>query len=391
MSDKYFEVFKEPGDHERWDKHIEYVLSLNTISEAVKDEWIRAAEFLQQEFGRTFLQLRKDGEIHPLHAKISNKAPWQIHEVISFAKTLRTIKESSCSNHTKIKSKLESPNKFVFEGFPFLQIAESFLNEGMEILFLEESKNSKSPDIEVRNAINSDNFFVEVSILNAGEARDLYETSYYLLRRAFQLGSFGFPVTAKQKDVFSEESLDRLVEVIARTKKQVININHPVSYSDEIVEFTLFPNDQHDEMVKYADSLGRRPNDIEGLALKSDEVDRLIGGGKIKDKARQIPNSTNGIIYIPVDSLFFYSNLLWALDRLGEYLLRFPNLIGVVLFSHALDPGADEFIDIEYKGHHYYNKTFNNVLSRKSLFICNHKCNMVIAPETLNQIHNSFK
>ncbi|MFZ1296643.1 MAG: hypothetical protein WAT16_01265, partial [Saprospiraceae bacterium] len=70
-----------------WDEHIKYVLEQEAIDSKIKDEYIKATQFLEHEFGQNILARDKheknnrderNPKFHPLTNKVFNKAGWQI-------------------------------------------------------------------------------------------------------------------------------------------------------------------------------------------------------------------------------------------------------------------------------------------------------------------------
>ena len=75
-------IFIIENDHFKWSKQREYILSLETINDAIRENAIDSLYFLEQELGRNFLKTYSVN--HPLRQKISEKTKWQIEELIGF-------------------------------------------------------------------------------------------------------------------------------------------------------------------------------------------------------------------------------------------------------------------------------------------------------------------
>ncbi len=387
MSDPYFKVFKQPTDHNKWNKQIEFASMMEGIEETKRTEFISALEFLETELGKGFL--KSSSVNHPVRQKISNKADWQTQELIQFAATLQTLKTAN-SNYPKLKSKLLAFQKSKIEGIPFAEIAESYLKENFTVFFPDENNISKSPDIEITNPNNNDKFFIEVSMIKESDEREHLGNNYHFLLHQFHFVQPYAFVTGKQKESFAKEDYEGIAQLIADIKKQVAEKSEVVSYSDNRFEFWVAPESKLNELDKIAEQNGTTRNNVTGMPLNFDETDRLINNKKIKHEAEQIPTDSNGIIYFPVTPLFFITtDLANAVIRLEEYIAKFQNLLGIVLYSKILNPREEEFAEIEK--HYFSRKMIGGVLCRELLFVYNHNCQLKIQKESLQKIYCTFK
>lgn len=385
MKDNFFKVFNQATDHNKWSKHIEYASLMEGIE--AKDELITALEFLEAELGKGFLKNSNDD--HPIRQKISNKSDWQAQELIQFAATLHTLKGTK-SNYPKVLKKLLALEKSKMEGVPFLEIAESYLKENFTVSFPDEPNTGKSPDIEISNPNNNDTFFIEVSVIKESEDRKMKSKNYHFLTNQFQFIPPFCIYTGKQKTPFAREDYPEIQKIIADLKEKVEEQQTFVSYSDERFEITLAPNDKVEEMEKFCELNGTRRNDVTSLPLDFDETDRIINNNKIKDKASQIPQHGNGLIYFPINPLFFMTTDIGnAVIRLKEYIAKFPNLLGIVFYSKILDQREEEYQEME--NHVFSRKMLKSILCCELLFIYNHNCQLKIQEETLQKIYSTFK
>src|SRR5215217_7246709 len=134
--DKYFEIFKQSTDHDKWSKQMEFALVMEGMEETKRTEFVSALDFLEKELGKGFLKTSSVN--HPVKQKIFNKADWQMEELIQFANTLRTLKAGK-SNYLKLIKKLLAYEKSKSEGIPFVEIAEGYLKENFSVNFPEET------------------------------------------------------------------------------------------------------------------------------------------------------------------------------------------------------------------------------------------------------------
>ncbi|MEY4877578.1 MAG: hypothetical protein RL708_2728 [Bacteroidota bacterium] len=386
-NDKYFDIFKTTTDHEKWNKQIEYASAMDGIDETIREEFVSALIFMGEELGKGFLKTSSFN--HPVKQMISNKADWQTNELIQFAATLKTL-QSYNSNYPKLKSKLLALEKSKIEGIPFTEIAEFYLKENFIVFYPDETNIGKSPDIEITNPSNNDKFFIEVSLVNDSDETKRLSNNYNFLFHQFHFVQPYYFVTGKQKTEIATEDYSAIANLIADKKKQVEETLEIVSYSDNRFEFWLAPASKLDELDKIAEQNGTQRNNVTGMPLNFDETDRLIKNGKIKHEAAQIPKDSNGIIYFPMNPMYFIAtDKREAILRLQEYVLQFQNLIGVVFYSSILNQQKEEFIEVA--NHIFSRKMLGSILCRELLFVYNHNCDLKLADETIQKIYSTFK
>jgi hypothetical protein len=385
MSDKYFEVFKEPTDHNKWGKQIEFASMMDSIEETKRTELVSALDFLEKELGKGFLKISSVN--HPVKQKISNKADWQTQELIQFVATLHTLKATD-SNYPKLIQKLLALDKSKLEGVPFVEIAESYLKENFQVRFPDETNTVKSSDIEIINPENNDRFFIEVSMMNNSAERDFISDNYYFLHHQFHFVPPVYICTGKQKEKIAREDYSAIQQIISEAKKKVDVTNEIVSYSDERFDFSLAPFDKVDELDKICEQKGTRRNDVSGLPINFDETERLVNN-KIGNEAKQIPLESNGILYFPVNPLFFkVTDLAKSIIRLQNYILKFPNILGIVLYSKILD--VQDEIFVEFEKCIFHRQIFGGVLCRELLFVHNYNCDVKLTDKTIQKIYSVF-
>jgi hypothetical protein len=386
ITDPYFQVFKQAGDHNKWQKHIDYVSFMDDINPVEKELFATAINFLEKELGKWFL--KTSGYSHPLYQLIANKAHWQRQEFIQFTATLQALK-ATAGNYPKLKSILLKRERAIIEGMPFIEIAEKYLKQGFKINFPIESKLTKSPDIELINSTNNDILFIEVSTVDQSQDRKQINNNYYFIHRLFNFDPPVFLFTGKQKKEIAKVEYPEIQAIIYASKRKVQEQNKIVFHKDNRFEFTLAPFTLIEEFDKICTVKETRKNDFCGLPLDFDETERIISKLNRK-KARQIPLTNNGIIYFPVSPLFFMlTDLQSSVNRLHSYISKFPNLLGIVLGSKSLREESDK---ISRSNKHIYSRIVKyKSLCLENLFVRNSSCNQSISNETLTKIFNSLK
>jgi len=385
MSKAFFDVFKKPSDHKNWGKQIEFIQKFDGLGEPEKSEYIAALSFFEKELGKGFLKSSPND--HPFQQKINNRAPWQIRELIDHANTLSVLK-SKLTNYPKLIKKLSSVKDAKAEGFPFLEIAGNHMKENLEIEFIEEEKKARTPDMLVINPKNNDKYYIELSELNLGERREIISHNHHFIFNLFNRIAPFFFYTGIQKKVIEKDEYPDIEKIIKSAKERAHETGKTVSYLDERIEFWIFPEAQLVDVEKFCESKRMRENDVRGLPLNLDEISRLQW--KIDDKAKQIPFDKNGIIYFVANALFFLSHDIDLIfSRIENYLARFPNIIGIVIYSKTLEhiEETNFMIDKHYAGV----SVKEGALCRRVIYIHNYECNLLIDQSTFEKIYATFR
>jgi hypothetical protein len=387
MSNLFFQVYKHPSDHLKWEKHIEFARTTTDVSEDKRQQWINSLEFLRDELGKGFL--KSCGRDHPFYQKVSNKAPWQISELIRLADTLKILKQGN-TNYTKLKKKLHASAKYKQEGTHFIDIASDFTRCDFKVSFLDEVAGRKSPDIELYNPDNHDKVFIEVSRLNTSEERDILSANYHILIEELLNREPFVAFSGVQLKVITKEEMPGVISTIQALKIKAVIDNQFEFHEDTWLSLAVVPYSKVKELEEWC-TINNREANIRGMPLDFNEAKRIIRNKKIKEKAKQLPKEHMGLIYIPVDPMYFMARIAYLdedIESLEEEMAQIPNLIGVVLYAHIIDPVPEE----KYLGnkHLFSRKMLNDALLRNLLFVYNHSSQMTIKQESLDKIYNSF-
>jgi len=358
---------------------------MDDFNKTKQTEFDFALDFINQELGKGFIKTCNIN--HPIRRMISNKANWQIQELIRFTKTLKVLK-STDSNYKKLIAKILPLKESMIEGIPFVEIVGNFINADFQVHFLDEKNASRTPDIEIRNSETNETFFVEVSVVNNRDENKFISNNYDFLTHLFQFVLPFYPYTGKQKDKISIEKYDEIQKIISEAKIQVDLIQNLVSYSDNRFEFTLAPYDKIADLDKICNQNGTRRNDISSLPVSFNETERIIS--KLSNKKGQIYSESNGIIYLKMNPMFFLTlDIENFVKRLQGNIAQYSNLLGIVLYSKILD--SNEGIFFEFEKNVFSQKIYDEVLCRNLLFVFNENCTVKLSTETVQKIYNSFK
>lgn len=386
MSNPFSQVFKHRSYHNMWDKQIKYAELRTDIPEEIRKEWVFALKFLCEEFGKGFLKSCKSG--HPIQNRINNKALWQINELIEFVKILKKFKSLNC-NYFVLKDKLLPFEKCIQEGIPFIDIAKSFLDLGFELQFIEEIQGQKNADILINNDISNDKIYIEVSKLENSKEQSIIHMNSYKIFEVLHSCPFVL-YYCKQLKIIPIEDLNRVVSDIFKIKNKAYNNNDLLFYNNEYIELIVAHDSKKEEIERYCNENNSKLSDFIGLPLNFKEVYRIVKTRRIEKEAKQIPKNDTGLIYIPINPLFFMAtDLNEAIDILEPQMTPFKNLFGVVIYSKIME--TVEYSEQLYNGHFYSRKMINDNIARDLFFIRNKEYYQNVSDITIKKIYESFQ
>lgn len=375
-------IFINERDHFKWGKQKEYISHLDTIDDDTKNKALCAFSFLEQEFGAQFLKTTSVN--HPVRQMISNKAPFQIKDLIEFTDTLQILKKED-NNYRRLIEKLLSKNDALTEGISLVNVARMFLKEGLIISFIDEIKNSKSPDVKITNPNNNDVFYIEITKLNDSDNQNYIRKNYNFFFNQFNSVQPLLPFFGKQFETIDEKEYPSIEVIISNAKKRVKEENQIVYYSDKRFCFLLAPQTNDNSFNEICERNNIRSIHFDGLPIDVDETSRI--NNKI-GKAYQIPENENGLLFISISPMYFMiTNLTDAIERLEANIAKHKNLIGIILFSEIV--ASKESTRVRMGNHCFSRKTIEN-LCRESLFIFNKDCNSKLSNETIEKIYKAL-
>lgn len=373
-------IFISERDHLKWIKQKDYINHLDSIDEATKTKAIKALDFLEQELGAKFLKTTSIN--HPIRQMISNKTSYQIKDLIEFADTLNFLKTTN-SNYNKLLRKLLSQKDAIREGIPFVEVARTYIKEGLNIFFIDEDKNRKTPDLQVMNNNTGEKFYIEITKLSIRDESNQITENYDFFHKQFNDVLPSFPFYGNQKKKIEQSEYPLIAKIIADTKLKVKENNQIIYYSDNRFSFLLAPNRIKD-FNEICEQNNIEPIRFNGLTHNFDETSRI--NNKIS-KVKQIPEKSNGLLYIEVSILYFMSDLSVAVERLEANIAEHKNLLGIVLFSKIVAPIEETTIK---KGNHFFAIRAIENLCYTSLFIYNNNCEVFVSDEMLKKIYKSL-
>jgi hypothetical protein len=378
-----FKIYPLVGPQPTWNDLINRIDSVPAVDANRKIRWRQAIEFLRAELGTGFFN--NCGNNHPIYIKLTN-APWLLNDLIDFANTLKTLKNND-SNYSYLLTKIRPRNKCRSEGAAFVEIASTFLKQGFQIKFLENSNSRKSPDIEISDPITDNKFFVEVSRVNDSTKRKQTNDEFRVISNTLLHYGFNLLYSYKQLKHLGKEGIDDTIERIKSMKDEASANESFLVYRSEIIDLAVAHHHKYDELMKWCEENGRTKG-ATGLSVDFNDTPRIVDYKKIHKKVKQIPPGETGILHMPIHFLYFFAmNIEETIIRIMDEISHYPNLLGVILTANLGQPVKEEFIEV---GNTIRSVQMVNDIARHLLFIYNYQYKGNLTQETWQKIRSCF-
>ncbi|NJO24485.1 MAG: hypothetical protein HC867_00010 [Bacteroidia bacterium] len=361
-TDLFFEVFSKSEFHQKWDKHIEYASRCSYATPDYRLDWVQALGFARQELGEFFLKVC--GKNHPLLNILVSKGDWQTDELISITKLLGRLKAAD-SEYEKLRLKLIPETDCMTEGKPFLDVLQMLYSAGFNGKLVKESKFEKSPDIEFVNMDNKEKLFAEVSKLREGDDRELINDNYWRFFNLMESQGNYLPYSLAQLRSLDSIEMEKCLEITRNCRDKAMKEETIIFHHDEMIRLAISHIDKYEELMKWIEKNDYRKG-LLGAPLNFDDTYRL-SNNKMNKEAKQLPKDSPGLVYIPVNPIYFMVfNLEEAIKLFAIRMRKYPNLYGTVVYSTILDGVESEPLYID--GHFYGIQKPNKAVS-KCLFL----------------------
>lgn len=383
-NDLYSKIFSEGEFHYYWEKHIEYASRCRHVTEEYRRDWVAALEFAKCELGNVFL--RTCGKNHPLLNIVQSKGNWQTNEFIGMVKLLANLKSTE-GQYEKLKSKLISESICKTEGYPFLEILQMLCSVGFKCRLIEETKIAKSPDIEITNSETGEKFYVEVSKLGDGDNREMIIENYTKFLIALEPPGTYLPYSFAQLRYLNEPEMEKSLAIVTKCREKAMIEETIVYYQDEMIRFTVAHIAKYDELTQWIEKNDYRKGAL-GAPLNFNDTHRL-SNNKMDKEAKQIPLNSAGMVYIPVNALYFMVfDIEEAIRLFTKRMGKYPNLLGTVMYATIIDRA--EAISETPDGHFFGIKKPNEAVSRYLFFVRNPHFSLSLSADTTSRIYRSF-
>ncbi|HEX9504188.1 MAG TPA: hypothetical protein VF974_07805 [Patescibacteria group bacterium] len=351
-----------------WDMVYQFIEQDMQLSPTLKQDWKQAVGFLKAELGKGFFN--NCGRNHPVLSMLRGVGEGQVVDLVKLVELLRQLKITD-TNYPVLISKITS-KRATNEGFPFLEIARRHILQGFSVYFLEEVQGQKNPDIRLRHEPTGELVFVELSKLNESEKRSLAWEQYRRLRNVMTFYGYDYPCAGQLHQYIADRAVENMViETIKKLKDEVYENKHIASYSDEYLSIAFADAGSIQALDQWCaqHKVQRR---FQGLPVEFKDTYRLVGRGRIKDEAIQIHPDQCGLLYFPIQFLYFMdlsNDLPAAIDSFTSALLPFTHIIGLVLYTEII--GANQTPFLLEDGHLLSLTANESGIQRYTLFVQN--------------------
>tara|TARA_R110001592_G_scaffold94814_3_gene273953 strand:- start:59 stop:1207 length:1149 start_codon:yes stop_codon:yes gene_type:complete len=380
LSSQYFKIFQNSGDHKHWDKLIEYSAVYPGLDDEFRQRLANVLAFLKNELGKGFL--KSSSKNHPINQLISDRIVSSALRLIYLGEFLQDLKKQDC-NYDHLLSKLIKLDKCEKEGIPFIWISKPFFKSGFHVQFIVEKPDTqqKHADIKLIDKENGQEVIIEVSRLYSSDKIKDYSKQYNHFSSIISDTPPILLCTGNQILPVPEEMMSDYCNKIKQLKNDVIKSMSPKSLSDKYFELVIHPE---------APKEGILYQSFQGIETSYDFTDRMISNYKIHEEAKQIPESTPGLIYIKTDFLFFLSaDINTTIAKLEKHIAQYRNLIGLAIYAHI---DGDPFrFDFKHEAGHIYK--VSQELDGSTcyfLFVKNNTFCLPCSELTLSKLENTF-
>ncbi|NJO24904.1 MAG: hypothetical protein HC867_02605 [Bacteroidia bacterium] len=174
---------------------------------------------------------------------------------------------------------------------------------GFRCSLLEEIKTSKTPDIEIINPVTNEKIFIEVSKLGEGDNREMIQENYEQFLVALEPSGVYLPYSFAQLRYLDVVEMEQSLSVIRDSRKKAMKEETIVYYQDEKIRLAVAHISRYDELIEWIEKNDYRKGAL-SAPLNFDDTYRICNN-KMDKKAKQIPLSFSGLVYIPVNSIYF--------------------------------------------------------------------------------------
>lgn len=317
---------------------------------------------------------------------VVEKAPWRMVDLIDLVEHLKEL-ESYDSNYDVLMQKMRSPKKARTEDIPFIEISRTYLAVGYKVRFWRDLQERSNPDIEIYSTPDGDSFYIEVTKLEESEQRKNMRANFNILSDTFNMLPPQLPFSCQQFKYITKVEMPCVLEKIAAIRQKALSDKDIVYYEDEKLHIAVCHPDKLEELEQWCDKHNYRKGTHSHFG-NFDETERIIRY-KIAKEAEQIPSNATGLIYIPVDPIYFWVlNPSNTIPLIQNVLNEHSNIFGLVLYatiSHEVQP-----FTISGKSDYYSIKQMNEAIVRHLLFIRNHSYQGNLSDNDIKKIYQSF-
>lgn len=318
-----------------WERIYEFIANNDKISASLKLAWIDALDFMKKELGRGFFNTAD--MYHPIDNLLGSASDAEVNYFIRWVNMLKTIKEGE-NGYDVLKEKLMSKNQSRPEGMPFMDIALDFGSNGFKTKFLaEENRNHiKTPDIEVTYLESGERCFIEVSQIRDSDERTVRTKQYHKILNVILHSGYDLPVAGELKRFMEEDAYQKTILDIRELKDRCWQTQSMVSLENENLSIAFSTNESFPDLEQWCANT-KHTKGFNGLPVNFRDLPRIVDRGRIALKAQQIPVTESGVLYFPVQAMFFMvTDVLELIDAIVPVLAKEKHLFGVVFYAETI-------------------------------------------------------
>jgi hypothetical protein len=314
-----------PAYQPSWADVYEIIANIENLPEALQTSARATLDFLKTELGIGFFNTC--GRNHPIHQKLMMAGgEAQLKELIKWTTVLQQLKKSS-NDYQYLLDKLRSKDRCRSEGMPFVDIAATYLSNGFNVNFPTEIQDQTTPDIELIFQPTGEKLFIEVSRINDSDDRVAQDRLYRSLVNLCLLYGYSLPVSGKLHALIPEAELLALMETIKLLKDDAATNRTVANYRDQYLSIAFAHPEAITQLDEWSDTYKLPMRRFDGFDVNYNYTSGIIGRGRIKKEAKQIPAGKPGILYFPVHVLYPLStDIAQTVAAFAAHLEPFTNI-----------------------------------------------------------------
>jgi hypothetical protein len=403
-------IFRSSSDYHSWDKYLEQLdlIELSSVdNKGAKDALISLRSF----FGENFLK-RCFQKGHPLRSDFANSAPIARLQLTRLAECIHFAER--CPGFDQVAKRLKRPRDYA-EAATVLETAADFGHAGFDITFepkvsvtsISGRITTKKPDLILSSPDTDEKVIVEVSRLRKSAAQvkssSTFDTIWSAIHQVMQESSLieldhennthVFRHILPYADILQDLVEGELVQIVEDITTLAEKVRTTNQFQELLIpnkiEVAISPIDDHSRATRWAQDRGLEDL-IRGPALPLHETHRTRI--KIGDKITQLPVSLPGIIVIPTTEtlMFFTHGIAEIIDDIGSEILRYPQLICIILISHTGEAGVGPPQVIRVGDHNVVARLRQDGVTERKIMISNPAFTLPIAKSTADLINQSL-
>jgi hypothetical protein len=263
-----------------------------------------------------------------------------------------------------------------------------YLAAGFTVDIPDDIQKQKNPDIVITGPESGEHFYIEVSKVNESKVRDNQQDNYEELYAALSYGEYQLPYSCNQLAYISPDEMPEVLALIHDVLKRATFEKQFIVHVDEKIRIAVAHPDRYSELGHWI-TINDFRKGLLGLPLNFNDTSR-IANYKIEREAEQIPVGYSGLIYLPINALYYvHFDMEESINYFNKKLMVFPNVLGVVTYGYLVDDAEPANFPVD--GHFFNIRRIHERVSRYLCFVRNEHYTGTLTEVTLNAIYSSFQ